>query len=216
MSRAPAGSSARRAPRRAYDSPLRARRAGETKASLIDTATALFTAKGWAATGMREVAREAGVAVETLYSHFPSKRALLDAVIDQVVAGDDEPIPVAERPGFLALGHGSRPDRITAAASLLTEIHARTAVFARLVREAAASDEEIADVLRLTRDRQRTDVAAGLALILGRSATDLERDGVWAIASPETFLLLSDGADWPPERYRRWLADTLDRLLADH
>ncbi|MGE0000418.1 MAG: helix-turn-helix domain-containing protein, partial [Ilumatobacteraceae bacterium] len=67
--------------RRRYDSPLRAKRALETRAGLLDAATALFVSQGWARTGMRDVAQLAGVAVETVYSHFPSKRALLDAVV---------------------------------------------------------------------------------------------------------------------------------------
>ena len=54
---------------------------------------------------MREVAAEAGVATETLYVHFSSKRALLQAVVDVAVVGDAEPIAVAERPEFRADGN---------------------------------------------------------------------------------------------------------------
>ena len=77
--------------RRQYQSPLRAQRAEETRTALIAAATRLFTVKGWVGTGMREVAAEAGVSTETLYSHFSSKRRLLDAVIDIAVVGDDRP-----------------------------------------------------------------------------------------------------------------------------
>lgn len=200
--------------RRRYDSPLRARRAEETRAALIRTATELFTTKGWAGTGMRDVARGAGVAVETLYSHYPSKRKLLDAVVDQAVVGDDEPTAVADRPEFLAMGRGRRADRIAAAASLVTAIHRRTAPFAKLIREVAASDEEVTALLAATRGRQRQDVETGLALVLGRSPTEEERDGVWAIVSPEVFLLLVEESGWPVERYERWLSETLARVLA--
>jgi len=199
--------------RRRYESPLRAQRAAETRATLLSTATALFTEHGWAGTGMRDVAREAGVAVETLYSHFSSKRKLFDAVVDHAVVADDELVPVAERPEFLALGRGRRVDRIAAAASLLAAVHARTLPFAALIREAATSDEEIAEVLRLTRERQRADIAAGLELILGRSATDDERDGVWAVLSPEVCLLLVDESGWSIDRYERWVAELLGRVL---
>jgi AcrR family transcriptional regulator len=200
-------------PRRRYDSPLRAKRAEETKATIISTATALFTTKGWASTGMREVAREAGIAVETLYSHYPSKRKLLDAVTDHAVMGDDAPVRVAERPEFLAIGRGRRADRIAAAASLVAAIHDRTAPFAKLIREAAATDDEIAEVLRATRERQRQDIEAGLGLILGRPPTDDERDGTWAILSPEIHLLLVHESGWSLDRYERWLSETLTRVL---
>src|SRR5262245_19561082 len=133
--RSAAGATKRKSPasRRRYDSPLRAKRAQETKEVLIATATELFTSKGWANTGMRDVAREAGVAVETLYSHYASKRVLFDAVIDNAVVGDDEPVAVADRPEFRALGQGKRGDRVAAAAAILATIHGRTAAFAKLI-----------------------------------------------------------------------------------
>jgi AcrR family transcriptional regulator len=199
--------------RRRYDSPLRAKRAEETRAALLATATELFTTRGWAGTGMRDVARAAGVAVETLYSHYPSKRKLLDAVVDHAVVGDDEPVAVAERPEFLALGRGRRTDRIEAAASLVAVIHERTAPMAKLVREAATTDDELAEVLRATRERQRADVEAGLELILGRRPTEDERDGAWAILSPEVHLLLVQESGWSLDQYERWIAETLTRVL---
>jgi AcrR family transcriptional regulator len=192
---------------------LRAKRAEETRAMLLSTATELFTTKGWANTGMRDVAREAGVAVETLYSYYSSKRKLLDAVVDHAVVGDDEPIAVAERPEFLAMGRGRRADRIAAAASLSAAVHDRTGPFAKLIREAATTDEEIAEVLRATRARQRKDVEAGLELVLGRPPTDDERDGAWAILSPEVYLLLVQESGWTLDHYERWLSETLARVI---
>lgn len=176
-------------------------------------ATELFVARGWAGTGMRDVAREAGVAVETLYSHYPSKRKLFDAVVDRSVMGDDQPLAVAQRPEFQAMGRGRRADRIDAAAAVLAAIHERTAPFAKLIRQAAAADAEVAEVLRATRERQRADVGAGLALILGRPPTAAELDGTWAITSPEVWLLLVEESGWPPDRYRHWMAETLGRIL---
>jgi AcrR family transcriptional regulator len=192
---------------------LRAQRAQETKAALVTAATELFTTRGWANTGMREVAQHAGVAVETLYSHYSGKRQLLDAVVDRAVTGDDEPVAVADRPGFLAIGRGPRHGRIAAAAALVAAIHDRTAPFAKLLREAATTDQEIAEVLRATRERQRRDVAAGVELIIGRVPSDDERDGVWAILSPEIYLLLVQESGWSLDRYERWLAATLARVL---
>lgn len=198
---------------RRYDSPLRAQRAAETREALVRAATDLFVTNGWAATGMRDVARAAGVAVDTLYSHYPSKRALLDAVVDQAAAGDDAPVAVAERPEFRAMGRGRRADRISAAAAVVAAISGRTAPFARLIRDAAVGDPEIAGVLRATRDRQRADVAAGLGLVLGRAPTAAERDGVWALVSPEVFLLLVHETGWSVEDYERWVAEMLTRTL---
>jgi len=198
---------------RRYESPLRAQRAAETKAALLGAATTLFTTKGWTSTGMRDVAKQAGVAVETLYSHFASKRRLLDAVMDHAVVGDDQPVAVADRPEFLALGQGTRARRIAAAASLAATVHVRTVAFARLLREAAAADGEVAEALQATRERQRLDVERAVELVVGRPPTTAERDGTWALVSPEVFMLLVEQSGWTPEQYEEWLAESLGRLL---
>ena len=162
---------------------------------------------------MRDVAADAGVSTETLYSHFSSKRRLLDAVIDIAVVGDDRPLAVAERREFAAMAQGSRTERISAAAQLIAVIHGRTAAFAKVIREAASSDAEIAEVLRATRERQRRDVGAGIELILEREPTAAERDGIWAMASPELYLLLVAESDWTPEQYEEWMAETLGQVV---
>ena len=81
---------------------------------------------------MRDVAAAAGVATETVYSYFPSKRALFQAVADLAVVGDDQPIALAERAEFAAMGQGTREERINAAARVLAGVHARTATFAKV------------------------------------------------------------------------------------
>lgn len=49
---------------------------------LVDTAEALFYARGITATGVDTVVREAGVSKPTLYAHFRSKDELVTAVLD--------------------------------------------------------------------------------------------------------------------------------------
>ena len=162
---------------------------------------------------MRDVATAAGVATETVYAHFSSKRGLLQAVLDVAVMGDDQPVALASRPEFAAVGHGRRADRIRAAARLLTAIQERAAPLERVLREAAAGDEEIAEVLRLLRERQRLDIAFGAELVTGRAPSAVERDGLWAILSPDVYLLLVGESGWSPDQYEGWLAAGLERVL---
>ena len=201
------------ATRRRYRSALREQRAAETRQALVMAARQLFVTNGWIGTGMREIAAEAGVATETVYAYFPSKRALLQAVIDIAVVGDELPVAVAQRPEFAAMGRGRHIDRVAAAARLLRAIYERTAAFARVMREAAASDGEMADALRATRERQRRDVTAALQLIVGRDPTPVERDGAWAITSPEIYSLLVESSGWTPDDYEVWMADVLQRVV---
>jgi AcrR family transcriptional regulator len=208
-----ASRSAEAAGPRRYRSRLREQQTAATRRKVVDAARQLFVANGWSATGVREVAAAAGVALETVYSHFSSKRGLLRAVADAAVVGDDAPVPLAERPEFLAIGQGRRPARIRAAARLLTAVHGRTAAVATLLRQAAPADEEIAEMLRSTRERQRSDVAGALELVVGRVPTPSECDGVWAIASPEVYLLLVEQSGWAPGQYEDWIAQTLDCVI---
>jgi AcrR family transcriptional regulator len=198
---------------RPYRSQLREQQTEQTKRSVVEAAHQLFVANGWAATGMREVAATAGVALETVYSHFSSKRGLLRAVVDAAAVGDDAPVPMAQRPEFLALGTGGRAARLRAAARLVTAVHQRTIPVAKMLRQAAPADDEIAEMLHSTRERQRRDVESGLELILDRPPTAEERDGMWAIVSPEVYLLLVEESGWDAEQFEEWIGATLARIL---
>lgn len=198
---------------RPYRSELRGRQADQTRQLVMDAALDLFVAKGWASTGMREVAGAAGVAIETVYSHFASKRGLLRAVVDTAVTGDAAPVPLAERPEFLAIGKGPRAQRIQAAARMLAAVQERTGPIFKLMHEAAYTDAEVASMLQDARDRQRKDVATGLGLLLGRTPTDEERDTVWAVASHDVRLLLLEAGAFTLPQYEAWLATTFERVI---
>ena len=162
---------------------------------------------------MRSIAQAAGVAVETVYSHLPSKRALLDAVVDVSVVGDEQPVAFADRPEFAALGTGPRHDRITAAAQLLTAVQIRTSKFAKVIREAAPSDEQISEVLHVTRQRQRRDIDTAATLIVGRHLSHAEVDELWVLCSPDVYLMFVEEGCWCSDRYESWAAATLSRIL---
>jgi len=159
---------------------------------------------------MRDVAAEAGVATETVYAYFPSKRDLLQAVVDLAVVGDDQPVALAKRAEFAAIGQGTREARINAAARLLTGVHVRTAAFAKVLREAANNDQEIAGLLKATRERQRRDVTAAVELIIGGEVGETDRDGVWALTSPEVYLLLVESSGWTVDQYEAWMREILE------
>ncbi|HEX2307758.1 MAG TPA: helix-turn-helix domain-containing protein [Jatrophihabitantaceae bacterium] len=199
--------------RRRYESPRRAEQAGQTRAVILGAARGLFGERGWAATGMRDVAGGAGVAVETVYASFGSKADLLLAALDVGVVGDELPIPLADRAEFAALGRGTRAQRARAAARLVRGINERTYGTQKALREAAASDAELSKRLREADERRRINVADGARLVAGRPVSETERDGVWAVLSMDVYELLVERSGWSAARYERWLADTIVRLL---
>lgn len=200
--------------RRAYRSPRRQQQAAETRALVLAAATTLFGTRGWSATGMRDVAREAGVAVETVYANFRSKTELLMAAIDVGVVGDDAPVPLAERAEFAQLAAGSFADRVGAAARLVTGINRRISGLRRALGEAAASEPALATKLTQAENRRRINIRQGLELITGRSMGDDVCDAVWAITSVDVYHLLTGIARWSVPRYENWVAVMLSTLLA--
>jgi AcrR family transcriptional regulator len=199
--------------RRRYESPRRQEQALHTRATVLDAAATLFAERGWSATGMRDIAKAAGVSVETLYATFGSKADLLQATINVGVVGDSAPVALRDRPEFAQLGRGRLADRARAAAHLVAGINARTHGIAKALREAAAGDDDLEEQLAAGEERRRRDTAEGLQLVIGRRPTRAERDGLWAVLGTEVYALLVDRAGWSAAQYEAWLADTITRLL---
>lgn len=64
----------------------RADKTGDTIKRIITAARDIFTRDGHAGLSLRKVADQAGIAVGNLTYHFPSKRALLDAMLKEALA----------------------------------------------------------------------------------------------------------------------------------
>ncbi|GIH14296.1 TetR/AcrR family transcriptional regulator [Rugosimonospora africana] len=199
--------------RRRYRSPRREQQAAQTRAAVLAAAGELFARQGFAKTGMRDIAGAAGVAVETLYAGFRSKGELLKQSLDAAIVGDAEAVPLAERPEFAALRSGTRDERIAAAARLMTAIHGRTAGLHLALREAGASDADLAGHVREEEDRRRTDIGRAASLVAGRALTQREHDGLWAVLAVEVYQLLTGHAGWSARQYEEWVADVIDRML---
>lgn len=199
--------------RRPYRSPRRAEQAAQNRAAVLAAAVELFSSRGWAGTGMRDVARAAGVAVETVYSSYRSKVDLLLAAVDVGVVGDAEPVALAARPEFTGLASGSPEQRAAAAARLSAAINERTAGLHLALEHAAAADAEAAAQMRELEERRRMTLEQGLALVAGRPVTPVERDGVWALTSVEMYRMLIDRSGWTVEQYRDWLTEVTVGLL---
>src|SRR4051794_14715691 len=83
--------------KRTYNSPRRAEQAAATRKTILDAAQKLFEEQGYAATSMAAIAKEAGVALKTVYLAFETKSGLLRALWHLRLRGDEDPSPVGER-----------------------------------------------------------------------------------------------------------------------
>jgi AcrR family transcriptional regulator len=207
-------------PTRRYRSPRREQQARRTRARIITAAADRFLARGYAATTMRAVAADAGVALPTVELAFGTKARLLKAVIDTAIAGDDEPVPM------LAREWARRAESLTGAAEFaavfaqqLTESARRAAGLTLVALEAARIDEDIAAVAAQLMAQRQVMAAWLVGGLLRRSALRggvgraAAIDTVWVLMDPALFCRLTGDRRWSPDRYRRWFTDAILRLL---
>jgi AcrR family transcriptional regulator len=208
------------APRRRYESPVREESARRTRAAIVAAAGDLFTARGYAATSLADVAAAAGVARPTVFAAFGSKPALLRQVLDQALAGDDEPVPVASRPWFRPVWDASTQDGVLAAyAGVCTLIGGRAAAIFEAVRRAAGASPEAAELWGTLQGNRR----AGAHMVvkhlqklgplrpgLGtRRATDL----LWVFNDPAQYHALVLQCGWAESEFTGWLATQMRQAL---
>lgn len=198
---------------RRYDSPLRAAQAEQTRRRIVVAGSRLLSERGWAGTSMREVAREAGVSVETIYATVGSKPDLLKVAMDNATVGDDAPVPLAERPEFRRMASGSLRDRLTAAAELMAEINGRGAALHRVLEDGARSEPRLAEQLVVTRTNRWQTTRVGVEAVLGRAVERDQVDEIYVVIGPATYRAFVEECGWSREQYTRWLADALARLM---
>lgn len=203
----------------AYDNSARAARARATRARVLDAARSSFLRNGFAGTTIGLVAEEAGVSQETIYKTFGSKAGLLKAVYDVTLAGDDDDVPLAQRPEALAVLHARSGEQAVAAfAELARTISTRTDPLVRVIMGSRDTDATLMAFV----DTIHAERRAGSAVWVGhwhaagwlRDDLDVERaaDILWALNSYEPRWLLADRG-WSPDEFMTWLTETLCHAL---
>jgi AcrR family transcriptional regulator len=201
--------------KRRYDSTRRREQAAATRREILDAAQRLFERDGYAPTTMAAIAAEAGVALKTVYVAFETKSGLLRALWHLRLRGDEGDAPVAERQWFrdvIAEPDPERQLRLTARNSRAVKL--RAADLMRVMRDAAGSDPDIADLWRRIQDdfhaNQRSivdslDAKGALApgLDPARAA-----DVLWTLNHPDLWHLLVGERGWTPAEWEQWFADT--------
>ena len=208
------------AARRRYESPVRAENARRTRAAIVAAASELFTARGYAATSLADVATAAGVARPTVFAAFGSKPALLRQVLDQALAGDDEPIPVARRPWFRPVWDAPTPEGVLGAyARVCTLIGGRAAQIFEAVRRAADASPEVTELWNSVQGNRRAGANMVVKHLQGlgplrpglgnRRATDL----LWVFNDPAHYDTLVSHRGWPEQEYTSWLSSQIRHAL---
>lgn len=204
--------------KRRYDASRRRQAAERTRAAILDAARQLFTQRGYTATPMTAIARQAGVALDTVYASVGRKPELARLLIETAISGTSGAVPAEERDYVRAIQ--AAPDaetKITIYAAAIRAIAARMAPLLAMLAQAAPAEPALAALLQEISERRHANMrrfAADLATVTTlRVGIDEAADIVWATNAPELHQLLVGQRGWTPERYEHFLADLWHRLL---
>src|SRR5215831_8035052 len=204
--------------KRAYRSTYRreqgAGQAQVTRQRIADAARLRFASDGYAATTMESIAKEAGVAVQTVYANFASKRSILDTIVATVTTD-----PELARLNAEYGGPGTMGARLRAGLAYVRRYMERYADVDRIVRGAATAEPQLVAHWHYGDQSRRSaarEMAAALfaegALRSGMSEREAV-DVLHLMSSPEVFEILVRGSGWTPDQYERWLVMTTEALL---
>lgn len=206
--------------KRRYESSLRQEQARATRRAILSAAERLFVDPGYAATTLAAVAKAAGVAVQTVYSTFTSKRQLLSDLVDATIAGDDEQVALADREFVAAIQALPRAtDKLNRYAVHLAETHAREADVMIALAGAATADDDAAAIWRKNVDDRRRGMAmfAGDLAASGALRSDLSLDMVadvlWLAMDVRAYDWLVRQRGWTVEQFRGWYVATVAAMI---
>ncbi len=186
--------------KRSYSSAKREAQALETRRSILDAAHELFVATGYAATTIQAIAERGGVAVQTVYAVFGTKRELLRQLIERTITGDDEPLPITERAEAMAVA--AVPDarqRAELDAALSRAITERVAPIVRVADEAAASDPELAAMMEMVKAARRKEMIASAKIVAGPDGLRVDPRRLPRPSTCSTIVAGPDGLRVDPE-----------------
>ena len=172
---------------------------------------------GYHATTVRAVAERAGVAAITVYKVFGGKPGLVKALWDITLAGDDEQVPMGDRPQILEVLRTREPvAKFWLYAAFVRGIHERIAPLFTLLTQAGPEVGEVLEVgerrAAHRRHRVRRTPRRGRRAQF-RTRIRLPGGRLWALAGPQLYTQLTAGRGWSADMYEESLADPLTATL---
>jgi AcrR family transcriptional regulator len=188
--------------------------------AVVEAARTLFVDRGYGATTIEAVSDRSDVPPATVYRLFSSKLGILKALLDVSITGDDQALPLLDRPEVAALFAEPDPEKLLAGfARINVGINERSGQIYQILASAACSEPEAADLLgRYTQQRQQGQgqIARALARAGALRADRRESDAadiIHVFMSPEVYRLFVTDRGWSRARYERWLKNALVQQL---
>lgn len=192
----------------------RALQAQQTRHDIVGAARRLFTEQGYAATSVAQIARAAGVSVQTIYDSVGSKGAIV-RLLNDLIDEEGGVGPLAAR-----IPHADDPrELLRIAVAISRGINERCGDLLGALESAAAVGDDLATV----RDEGRRRHRAGVGRLAGRLA-DLEalRDDLSVDGAADVIAALTDSPvartfvieyNWSWARWEAWTVQALATLV---
>lgn len=199
---------------RQYQSSVRQQQAAATRQAIAAAARKLIFSRGYEAAKMDVIARAAGVATQTVYAVFGSKRGILTELLEQDSFGPEYQELIRE------VQATTDPEiKVRFPARFARRIHdAQSSTFDRF-RGAGVVAPDLA-ALENSRECRRYEAQKQIIVFLksaGRLKPGLTetagRDILWTLTSREIYRMLVRERGWSSDAYEKWLADTLVAAL---
>ena len=203
---------------RKYDGRGRAELAQLSRDAIIEVARGAFLARGYAETTIAQIAGDAGVSVETIYKGFGGKPGLVRAIYQRGLAGRGDK-PARERSDAMSAREADPRIILRNWGVLTAEVSPLASPILLLVRSAAITDPELADLLResddlrLARMRQNAGVLADRGFLRAGVTVERAAELMWAYTSPDLYDLLVLRRSWTPEQLGEFVAGALTAAL---
>jgi AcrR family transcriptional regulator len=190
----------------------RADYAALTRQAIIEAGYALFADKGYFATRVEDIAREAKVAVTTVYTVVGGKAGLIRILIDRwsqapLIGAELARLPEIDDPDVILR-------RVARSTRAMREEHGD---LMRLLLATAPHDEAVADGLRVGTERYRAVIAAVVERLdqLGGLGVPVQRarDILWFYFGFAGYFTLVDENHWSLEESETWLLDQTRHAL---
>ena len=204
--------------KRTYDATHRREQAAETRMRIMETARDLFIDRGYGRTTVAEIARAAGVSVETVYAGFRNKPTLLHHVWYATFRGDDTDLRLLHRPEIQAvLAEPDLAARFRMHARTMTPVMRRFTPLLRALEAAAAHEPAAADLVAEF-DTMRLDAClqfANSATATGQLAVPAEQcvDLLYTTLDGHLWHRLVGERGWTDESFANWLGEVLVAAL---
>jgi AcrR family transcriptional regulator len=205
--------------KRKYDASRRRAAAGQTRAAVLRAARELFTSGGYTGISVAEIARAAGVSVDTLYETVGRKPQLLLAVHDMELAGDDAPVEAEQRDYVQQIRAApTATAKITIYTDALARLLPKTVPLLESLRAAAETDPACREVYQAVRERRAANMRLFAADLrhTGELRDDLDdgaiADLVWSMNAPEYYQLITSRGRTPGQ-YAAMVRDVWIRTL---